>query len=136
MQIIHFKKFSVPVSTGTSKGDKLLKMALDSISDSLSFQNLLGTCPQTPLVLVCFTCLCTLHTMRVHIPASSTLTMMTDMTVLSFSKSRFAPDLSVSSMNLYHCTSIYVSCVTIQYTSEYSHCSSFTCSGIVWFTDN
>ena len=83
MQKIHFK-FSVPVSTGTSKGDKLLKMPLDSISDSLISS--WGACPQTSLVLVCFTCLCALHTMRIHIPASPTSTMMTDMTVLPFSK--------------------------------------------------
>ena len=48
MQIIHFKKFSVPVSTGTSKVDKLLKMPSDSISEGVIFQNFLGACPQTP----------------------------------------------------------------------------------------
>ena len=30
MQIIHFNKFCVPVSTGTSKSDKSLKMPSDS----------------------------------------------------------------------------------------------------------
>ena len=40
--IIHFKKFSVPVSTETSKVDKLLKMRSDSISESIIFQNFLG----------------------------------------------------------------------------------------------
>ena len=34
MQIIHFKKFCVPVSTaGTSEVDKVLKMPPDSISE-------------------------------------------------------------------------------------------------------
>ena len=42
MQIIHFKKFSVPVPTGTSKVDKLLKMPSDSISEGVIFQNFLG----------------------------------------------------------------------------------------------
>ena len=42
MQIIHFKKFSVPVPTGTSKVDKLLKMSSDSISEGVVFQNFLG----------------------------------------------------------------------------------------------
>ena len=32
MQIIHFKKFCVPVSTGTSKVDKLLKMPPDPLA--------------------------------------------------------------------------------------------------------
>ena len=45
MQIIHFKKFSVPVSTGTSKVDKLLP---DSISEGVIFQNFPGGMPQTP----------------------------------------------------------------------------------------
>ena len=42
MQIIQFKRFSVPVSTGTSKVDKLLKMPSDSISEGAIFQNFLG----------------------------------------------------------------------------------------------
>ena len=37
MQIIHFKKFCVPVSTGTSKVDKLLKMPPDSVSEGVIF---------------------------------------------------------------------------------------------------
>ena len=41
MQIIHFK-FSVSVSTGISKVDKLLKMPSDSISEGVIFQNFLG----------------------------------------------------------------------------------------------
>ena len=53
MQIIHFKKFSVPVSTGTSKVDKLLKMLPDSISESVIFQNFPGGMPPDSLVL-CF----------------------------------------------------------------------------------
>ena len=51
MQIIHFKKFSVPVSTGTSKVDKLLKMPSDSISEGVIFQNFLGGhAPRPPSV--------------------------------------------------------------------------------------
>ena len=53
MQITHFKKFSVPVSTGTSKVDKLLKMLPDSISEGVIFQNFPGGMPPDPLVL-CF----------------------------------------------------------------------------------
>ena len=53
MQIIHFKKFSVPVSTGTSKVDNLLKMLPDSISEGVIFQNFPGGMSPGPLVL-CF----------------------------------------------------------------------------------
>ena len=67
MQIIDFKKFSVPVSTGTSKVDKLLKMPSDSISEGVIFQNFLGGMPPDPLVLACFACLCASHTMSVNI---------------------------------------------------------------------
>ena len=63
MQIIHFKKFCVPVSTGTSKVDKLLKMPPDSISESVIFQNFPGGMPQTPYC-------CFLHTMSVNMPES------------------------------------------------------------------
>ena len=42
MLIIHFKKFSIPVSTGTSKVDKLPKMPSNSISEGVIFQNFLG----------------------------------------------------------------------------------------------
>ena len=38
MKITHY----VSMSTETSKGDKPLKMASDSISESVSFQHLLG----------------------------------------------------------------------------------------------
>ena len=48
MQIIHFKKFSVSVSTGTSKVDKLLKIPSDSISEGVDFQNFLGGMPPDP----------------------------------------------------------------------------------------
>ena len=53
MQIIHFKKFCVPVrvSTGTSKVDKLLKIPPDSISEGVIFQNFSGGMPPDPLVL-------------------------------------------------------------------------------------
>ena len=57
MQIIHFKKFCVPVSTGTSKVDKLLKMPPDSISEGLILQIFPGGMPQTPYSAV----LCTLY---------------------------------------------------------------------------
>ena len=53
MQIIHFKKFCVPVSTRTSKVDKLLKMHPDSISEGVIFQNFPGGMPSDTLVL-CF----------------------------------------------------------------------------------
>ena len=45
MQIIHFKTFCVPVSTGTSKVDKLLKMPQDLISEGVIFQNFPGGMP-------------------------------------------------------------------------------------------
>ena len=48
MQIIHFKKFSVPVSTRTSKVDKLLKMPPDSISEGVIFQNFPEGMPPDP----------------------------------------------------------------------------------------
>ena len=50
MQIIHFKKFSVPVSTaaGTSKIDKSLKMPPDSITEGVIFQNFLEGMPPDP----------------------------------------------------------------------------------------
>ena len=88
MKIIYFKKFSAPVSIGTTKVDKLLKMPSDSISEGVIFQNFLGgTCPQTPLVLACFTCLCALHTMRVNMLASPTSTMMIGLVVSPLFKS-------------------------------------------------
>ena len=48
MQIIHFKKFSLPVFTGTSKVDELLKIPSDSISEGVIFQNFLGGMPPDP----------------------------------------------------------------------------------------
>ena len=69
MQIIHF---CVPVFTGISKGDKLIKIPSDSLSGSVIFQNFLGACSQTFLVLAWFACLCALHIVGVHIPASPT----------------------------------------------------------------
>ena len=62
MQIIHVKEFCVPVSTGTSKVDKLLKLPSDSISEGVIFQNFLGGICLDPLVLACFACLCASHT--------------------------------------------------------------------------
>ena len=49
--MIHFKKFCVPMSTGTLKVDKLLKMPSDSISEGVIFQNFPGGMPPDPLVL-------------------------------------------------------------------------------------
>ena len=92
IQIIHLKKFCVPVSTGTSKVDKLLKMPSDSILEGVIFQNFLGGMPPDHLVLMCFACLCTLHTMSVNMPASPTSTMMTGLAVPPSQKSRSAPD--------------------------------------------
>ena len=53
MQIIHLKKFCVPVSTGASKVDKLLKMPPDSILEGVIFQNFPGGMLPDSLVL-CF----------------------------------------------------------------------------------
>ena len=86
MQIIHFK-FCVPVSTGTSKVDKLLKMPSDSILEGVIFQNFLRRMPPDPLVL------CASHTMSVNMPASPTSTLMTGLAVFPpFQKSRSAPE--------------------------------------------
>ena len=79
------------MSTGTSKGDKLLKTPSDSISYSVIFQNFPGGMPPDPLVLAYFICLCALHTMSVNIPASPTSTMMTDLAVPPLQKSRPTP---------------------------------------------
>ena len=87
MQIKCFKKFCVPVSTGTSKVDKLLQIPSDSISECVILQNFLGGCLQTPhIVLACFPCLYASHSMSVNMPASPTSTMMTRLTVPPFSK--------------------------------------------------
>ena len=53
MQITHFKKLHVPLSTGTSKIDKSLKMPANSTSEGVIFQNYPGGMPPDPLVL-CF----------------------------------------------------------------------------------
>ena len=94
MQITHFKKFCVPVSTGTSKVDKLIKILSDSISEGVIFQNFLGGMPpDTPSAgWACFVCLCASHTMSINMPASPTSTMMTGLAVPPFQKSRSAPD--------------------------------------------
>ena len=88
MQIMHFKKFSVPVSTGTSKVDKLLKLPSDSISEGVIFQNLLRGYTPDPLVLAC---LCALHTMSVNMPASPTSTILIGLVVLPLFKSLDPP---------------------------------------------
>ena len=75
MQIIHFK-FSVPMSTVTSKVDKLLKMPSDSVSEGVIFQICLGGMPPDPPSAA----------------TSPTLTMMTGLVVPPpFQKSRSAP---------------------------------------------
>ena len=48
---MHYKKFSVPVSTGLYKIDKLLNIPSDSLSEGVIFQNFLGSMPSDPLVL-------------------------------------------------------------------------------------
>ena len=48
MLIIHFRKFSVPVSTGTSKVDKLPKLPSNSISEGVIFQNFPEDMPPDP----------------------------------------------------------------------------------------
>ena len=91
MQIIHYKTFSVPVSTGTSKVDKLLKMPSGSISEGVIFQNFLGGMPQTLLVLACFACLCDAHYECKYL-TSPISTMMTGLVMPPpFQKSRSAP---------------------------------------------
>ena len=79
MQITHSNKFPVPVSTATLKFDKLLQMPSDSLSESIIFQNFLGSMPQTPSMR-------TSHTMSESMLASRTLTMMTSLAVPPFSK--------------------------------------------------
>ena len=80
------------MSTGALKGDELLNMPSDLISEGVIFQNFLGACPQTPLALACFACLCAVHTMTVYILAIPTSTMMTHLAVpLLFPKSGSAP---------------------------------------------
>ena len=56
-------------------------MPSDSISEGVMFQNFLGACSQTPLVLACFACLYASHTMSVNMLASPTSTMMTGLVV-------------------------------------------------------
>ena len=90
MQIIHFK-FSVPVSIGTSKVDKLLKMASDSISEGVIFQDFLGGMPPDPPsagmlpMPVCFA-----HYECKYL-TSPTLTMMTGLVVPPLFKSLDPP---------------------------------------------
>ena len=84
MQIIHFKKFCVPVSTGTSKCNKLLKMSSDSMSDSAIF---LGGMSHTPSVSIFCMPLCfARYESTYYIPANPTSTMMTDLAMSPFSK--------------------------------------------------
>ena len=98
MQIIHFKKFSVPVSTGTSKVDKLLKMPSDSISEGVIFQNFLGGHAPRPSsagmlrMPVCFAC---------KYLTSPTSAMMTGLVVPPFQKSRSAPAVYYELINVF-----------------------------------
>ena len=74
MQIIHFKKFSLPVSTGILKVHKLLKMPSDSIPEGVIFQIFLGGMPPDPPSAG-------MRTMSVNVLTSSTSTMMTGLVV-------------------------------------------------------
>ena len=91
MQIIHFKKFSVPVSTVTSKVDKLLKRPSDSISEGVIFQNFLGGHGSRPpsagmlFIPVCFS-----HYECKYL-TSPTLTMMIGLVVPPLFKSLDPP---------------------------------------------
>ena len=73
MQIIHFKKLSVPVSTGTSKVDKLLKCS------EIQFRRC--NFSKFPGGSVNFACLCASHTMSVNMLTRLTSTMMTGLVV-------------------------------------------------------
>ena len=86
MQIIYFKKFCVFVSTGTSEGDKLLKLPSDSISDGIIFQNFLGDIPSDPpsAGMLCMP-LCFTQNENTY-PSYPTTTMMTDLAVPPFLK--------------------------------------------------
>ena len=96
MQIIYFKKLCVPVSTGTSKVDKLLKMPSHSISEGAIFQNILGRHASDHLVLACFASLCASHAMSVKMPASPTSTIMTGLAMPPpFQKSRSASEYNL-----------------------------------------
>ena len=81
------KKFCVPVSTGTSKGNKLLKLPSDSISDSVIFQNIMRAMPPDPLVLACKMPVCFTHYESTY-PPSPTSTIMTDLAVPPFQNAR------------------------------------------------
>ena len=65
----------VPVSTGTLKCDKSLKMPLDTTSECVICQNFMWGMPPHPNARHAS------YTMRVHIPIIPTLPMMTNMVV-------------------------------------------------------
>ena len=79
--MLHFK-FSVPVSTGTSKVDKLVKMPSDSISEGVIFQNFLGggMPPDPPSAGMLRIPVCFAHYECKYL-TSPTLTMMTGLVV-------------------------------------------------------
>ena len=91
MQIIHFKKFSEPVPTGTSKVDKLRKTPSDSISEVVIFQNLLGGhAPRPPSAGMLRMPVCFAHYECKYL-TSPTSTVMAGLVVPPFQKSRSAP---------------------------------------------
>ena len=61
-KIIHFKKCCIPVSTETSKDNKLVKQPqIQSQTVAIIFQNFLGVCPRPPSVdKVCMS-MCFVH---------------------------------------------------------------------------
>ena len=80
MQIIHFKKFCVPVCIGTSKGDKLItKNSHRSNLRWCNFLKISGGHVLRP-------CSVASHTMREHIPASPTSALMISLAMPPFSK--------------------------------------------------
>ena len=93
MQIIHFKKFSVPVSIGASKVDKFLKMPPDSISGSVIFQNFLGGMPPDPPIagMLCMPVRFAHYECKYLTNPTSTMMTARSGCAPPFQKSRFAP---------------------------------------------
>ena len=92
MQIIHFKKFSVPVSTGTSKVDKLLKCPqTQSHAEGVIFQNFLGRhAPRPPCAGMLRMPVCFAHHECKYL-TNPTSTMMTGQVVPPLFKSLDPP---------------------------------------------
>ena len=111
MQIIHFKKFSVPVSTGTSKVDKLLIMPSDSISGVI-FQNFLGGhTPRPPSAGMLRMPVCFAHYECKYL-TSQTLTMMTGMVMSPLFKN-LDPPLHVHEW--FNATSLFCFCTHVSH---------------------